>query len=294
MQILFDSIADTLHDTWLMLPLLFAAYCLIEYFERKPESDDSMFWNLQKYGPFFGALIGLLPQCGFSVLAAMLYTQGSITLGTMISVFIATSDEAVPLLISEPDLIPTLGILLVLKLIIAACTGFVVDHFIFRHQRILKFSDMPEEEEEAEEEEDEEAVSSCPCCYPEYPLWQSALIRTLKIYGFVFLTALAFSLLVSWVGEDTLSSWLLQGSFWQIVLAALLGFIPNCAITVILCQLFSAGSLSFASLLAGLITNAGLGLLVLYRYSADKKPVWQTMLIMFITAVLSGFIVSLF
>ena len=115
MNFLIDCILDAWHDTWLMLPLLYAAYLIIEYFERKDSKDDKLFFGLQKYGPLVGALIGLIPQCGFSILAAMLFVQGNITLGTLAAVFIATSDEAIPILLAEPSLFSSLLILLACK-----------------------------------------------------------------------------------------------------------------------------------------------------------------------------------
>lgn len=293
MEIFTDALIDAVHDTWSMIPLLFLAYLLIEYFERKPAKDDSLFWNLQKYGPLFGAALGLLPQCGFSVLAAMLYLQKSITLGTMISVFIATSDEAIPILISEPSLISDLAVLLVLKFILAVAVGFVTDHFLVRRQKIVSFADLPEEQEEEEIEEDEEGVSSCPCCYPQYPMWLSALIRTAKIYLFVFITTLLLNILMIWLGDERLSAILLSGSWIQILIAALFGFIPNCAATVVLCQLFAAGSLSFASLFAGLCTNAGLGLLVFFQYDSDKKVFAKTLAIMYVSSIAAGYLIEL-
>lgn len=288
MNFLIDCILDAWHDTWPMLPLLYAAYLIIEYFERKDSKDDKLFFGLQKYGPLVGALIGLIPQCGFSILAAMLFVQGNITLGTLAAVFIATSDEAIPILLAEPSLFSSLLILLACKFFIGIAGGFLIDRIVFPHQKILRFEDMPEEEDEEQYEEDEQAASSCPCCYPQYPMWISALLRTVKIFIFVFLTTIAFNMLIGWIGEQTLSKFLLTGTVFQPLLAALFGFIPNCAATVILCQLFALGQLSFGSLLAGLITNAGLGFLVLFQYGEKKSTIGKLALILWIIASLSG------
>ncbi|WP_439710536.1 putative manganese transporter, partial [Dubosiella newyorkensis] len=163
----------------------------------------------------------------------------------------------------------------------------------FKHQKIARFEDMEEEEDE-EWDEDEQAASSCPCCYPQYPLWLSALIRSVKIYLFIFIVTFIFTILIHVVGEATLSKFLLTNNVWQPVLAAIFGFIPNCAATVVLCQLFALGQLSFGSLLSGLITNAGLGFLVLFQYGEKKKTILTIALILWIIAVLSGMIASLF
>lgn len=292
MEFLIDCIADAWHDTWLMIPLLYVAYLIIEYFERKDSKDDKLFFALQKYSPLVGALIGLIPQCGFSILAAMLFVQGNVTIGTLLAVFIATSDEAIPILLAEPKLYGTLIVLLICKFLIAVISGYFVDRILFPKQKILRFEDLPEEEDEEEFDQDDQAASSCPCCYPQYPMWLSALIRTGKIFLFVFGVTIVFNALIGWIGEDTLSKFLLQGSLLQPVFSALFGFIPNCAATVILCQLFALGQLSFGSLLAGLITNAGMGFLVLFQYGEKKKTIGQIALILWIIAILFGIVFS--
>ena len=134
-----DIIIDVIKDSWLMLPLLYVTYCFLEVFERK-ESDDSMFFSLQKYGPILGAVLGLIPQCGFSILAAMLYLQNNITLGTLIAVMIATSDEAIPVLICNPAMIPSLIVLMISKFVIAIIVGYLVDYLLFPKQKIQYFS----------------------------------------------------------------------------------------------------------------------------------------------------------
>lgn len=293
MDIFLDTLLDSLNDTWAMIPLMFIAYLIIEHFERKPSKDDSMFWNLQKYGPLFGAMLGLLPQCGFAILAAMLFLQKNITLGTMIAVFAACSDEAIPVLISEPQLLPSLGVLLVCKFVIAVVAGWVIDHVLFPHQDIRWFSDMPDEEEDEEMEEDDENAAACPCCYPQYPIWLSAMLRTLKIYLYVFLTAFVLTLILSFIPESSLESVLLTGTWWQPFVSALFGFIPNCAATVVLCQLYAAGALSFASLLSGLVTNAGLGLVVLFQYSEKKTILLKVMGLLLAAALIAGYAVML-
>ncbi|MDD6467320.1 MAG: putative manganese transporter [Erysipelotrichaceae bacterium] len=279
LNLLFDSI----HDTWMIIPLLYITYCILEIFERKENTDDSLFFSLQKYGPLFGSLLGLLPQCGFSILASMLYLQRNITLGTLLAVMIATSDEAIPVLISNPALFPSLIKLLVSKFVIAVAVGYFVDLILVPKQKIIHFENLEEQEEDEEENN-----NACPCCYIQYPLPISALLRTLKIYGFIFITTLLLSILIETIGIHNLETILLSNSTFQPLITALFGFIPNCAITVVLAQLYSISGISFGSLLAGLITNAGLGLVCLIRYGASKKDMIHIFGILYITAVVSG------
>lgn len=288
MDVFVHTLEHTLEDTWMMFPFLLITYMILEVFERRNSNrDEKIFFGLQKYGPLVGAIVGLLPQCGFSILAAMLFVQRNITLGSLLAVMIATSDEAIPILLSNPSLYSTLGLLLVLKFVIAVVIGYFVDHVLYRHQKVVYFEDM-EEEPEQEDYEEEQGGSACPCCYPEYPIYISALIRSLKIFVFIFATSFVLTLLIEWIGEENLSTILLSKSFLQPILAAIFGFIPNCAATVVLSQLYMTGQLQFGSLLAGLITNAGLGLVVLIRYNENKKMVFRIIAILLIVAVLFG------
>lgn len=288
MGVFVHTLEHTLEDTWMMFPFLLITYMILEVFERRNNNrDEKIFFGLQKYGPLVGAIVGLLPQCGFSILAAMLFVQRNITLGSLLAVMIATSDEAIPILLSNPSLYSTLGLLLVLKFVIAVVIGYFVDHVLYRHQKVVYFEDM-EEEPEQEDFEEEQDGSACPCCYLEYPIYISALIRSLKIFVFIFATSFVLTLLIEWIGEENLSTILLSKSFLQPILAAIFGFIPNCAATVVLSQLYMTGQLQFGSLLAGLITNAGLGLVVLIRYNENKKMVFRIIAILLIVAVLFG------
>lgn len=286
---MINILFETIEDTWLMLPLLYVTYCILEVFERRPQEDDRMFYSLQKYGPLFGAALGLIPQCGFSILAAMLFLQNNITLGALVAVMIATSDEAIPILLSNPNLFPTLIQLLISKFVIAVVVGYFVDKVLFPKQKILLFEDMMEEDEEYDEEyDDAEGGNSCPCCYTQYPLWVSAALRSLKIYGFIFVTTLVLSLCVEFIGVDKLGHILLSGSVLQPLIAGILGFIPNCAITVVFAQLFALNQLQFGSLLSGLITNAGLGLMCLIRYGGSKRDIIRVVSILYISACIFG------
>lgn len=302
MELIFDSLLDALKDTWLMLPILYVVYLFLDSLQRKTDNNDSFFWNLQKYGPLFGAALGLIPQCGFSILAAMLYVSRNITLGTMIAVFLATSDEAVPILISEPRLIPSLGVLLVLKFILAATVGWLIDHFIVRNQKIISFNELEDEDELDEEEQEDEQIEdnlemqnapSCSCCYPQYPVWLSALLRTGKIYLFIFGFSVVMNIITGMIGEENLAAFLQTSEVYQPLFASLFGFIPNCAATVVLCQLYASQALTFGSLLAGLMTNAGLGLVALFQYDPDRKQLWKVLLLMWIPSLICGYVVQL-
>lgn len=265
-----EWLIDVCIDTLKLLPVLFPAYLIMEYLEKRLDSL-KLDRLLKHYGPLLGAGFGVLPQCGFSVLAAALYLEGKVTLGTLISVFIATSDETIPILMAYPSAYHSLLLLIVFKVVIAIIIGYVVDYFI--KERKVYTSIISKDEEQG-------------------PL-KSALLRTLKIALFIFLTNIVVTVLINTIGQKQMNNILLRNSIWQPLAASLFGFIPNCAISVVLCQLFLKGTLSFASLLSGLITNAGMGLIVLIEY---RLPLCKLLLIMMIllgTAVLFGLLFQL-
>ena len=284
---MLHMLEHTLQDVWIMIPLLYISYLVIEYFERRDNNDDFLFRKLQQYGPFVGAIVGIFPQCGFSILAAMLYLNRNITMGTLLSVFIATSDEAIPVLIANPELYTSIGKILVIKIFVAMVVGYLVDKIVYPKQKLVMFSD------EVVEDDEGESGSACPCCYVEYPMWISALLRTLKIFGFIFITTFILNLLVHEISEETLSKVLLTNSIWQPILASFFGLIPNCVASVVLTQLYVAHQVSFASLIAGLITNAGLGIVVLIRYGNNKKETLKVIGWLVITAWIVGIVLSI-
>jgi len=284
---MLHMLEHTLQDVWMMIPLLYIAYLVIEYFERRENNDNFLFRKLQKYGPFVGAIVGIFPQCGFSILAAMLYLNRNITMGTLLSVFIATSDEAIPVLIANPELYTSIGKILIIKILVAMVVGYLVDKIVYPKQKLVMFSD------EVVEDDEGESGSACPCCYVEYPMWISALLRTLKIFGFIFITTFVLNLLIHEISEETLSKVLLTNSIWQPIFASFFGLIPNCVASVVLTQLYVANQLSFASLIAGLITNAGLGIVVLIRYGNNKKQTLKVIGWLVITAWIVGIVLSI-
>ena len=269
----------TLEDTWLMVPLLFITYYLLEKYAHSNKGDDHLFKKLQKYGPLLGAFLGLLPQCGFSVLAAALFVQKHITIGTLIAMFIATSDEAIPIFLAMPEMHVDLVWLLGLKVSIGILVGWLCDHVLFKNQTILPF---------VEDEDVEIAHVHCSCSEHKGSVLKNVLYRTFKIYGFVFLTAYVFTITLHAIGNEALSKILLTNTMFQPIVAALFGLIPNCCASVVLCQLYALEQLSFGSLLAGLISNAGLGWFVLFEMNAGRKNIVKVLSVLLLTAIVCG------
>lgn len=260
-----NIIIDTLTDTFLIIPILFIMYLCLEYFEHKNISQ-SMAKYLSQYGPIIGAILGIIPQCGFGVLASLLFINKRISLGTLISVFIATSDEAIPILLTNPQLYLSLIGIILTKFILAIVVGYLVD--IFLKPQIVTHSQVVQEH-----------------CH-DHSIAVEAFIRTFKIYAFIFLVNVVLSTAIEMIGPQSLSYILLDKSIVQPIISAIFGFIPNCASSVILTQLHVNGILSFASLLAGLITNAGLGILVLLQNRIDIKTLIRICTILLLSALI--------
>lgn len=275
-----DIIEDVFHDTWLMLPLLFLAYWMLEYFERKDAFHaQEKLLSLKKFGPLLGAFIGLIPQCGFSVLAAGFYVDGVISLGTLIAVFISTSDEAITILFAHPEQVHILPFVLGIKWMIALIVGYGID--LLWHGRTRQDKLHPYE------------LQSCFCEHHEHSIWMDALIRTLKIFGFVLVINFVLSFMLEFIGEEHMRTLLLNQNMFQPLLAALIGFIPNCAASVILAQLYVSGIVSFGALIAGLITSAGLGFMLLIKMNHRKIEVLQIFFVILIVAWFCGTILQL-
>ena len=267
MELFLDVLGESLVDTAKMLPFLFLAYLLIEYIEhRHGERIEALLAGGGRWGAVPGALLGCVPQCGFSAIASNFYASRVITLGTLMAVYLATSDEAIPLLVSMPAYWDKLVVLMVIKVVYAVIVGFVLD-FVLRGilPKGLRggYTGHADEVDCHEEHNDEEGN--------ERPIWQAALRHTLEIFVFIFAFSLVFGLIVEGVGEDVFADLLGQMGFFQPVVAALVGLIPNCAASVLLTQLYVEGALRFSSLVAGLCTGAGVGLAVLWR----TNPSWK-------------------
>lgn len=267
MGLFLDVLVEALVDTAKMLPFLFIAYMFIEYVEtRHGELIEALLAGGGRWGVLPGALLGCVPQCGFSAIASNFYSSRVISLGTLLAVFIATSDEAIPLLVSMPAYWDKLVLLMIIKVVYAIAVGLVLDfvlHGILPASLRGGYTGHANEVDCHETHDDEEGHHK--------PLWQAALRHTLEIFVFIFAFSFICGLIVEAVGEDVFADALGRMGFFQPVVAALVGLIPNCAASVLLTQLYVEGALRFSSLVAGLCTGAGVGLAVLWR----TNPSWK-------------------
>lgn len=277
-NVLLDAVVDTLKT----LPFLFLAFLVIEFLEHKAQDKiKHLFTKAGIMGPLVATLCGCIPQCGFSVMSANLYSSGIIALGTLIAVFLSTSDEAIILLATAENGTFEILKLITTKIIIALVFGYLI-YFIERkkHRHHHHHSHDLCEHDHCGCEEDGKIL-------------RPAFIHTIKVFGFLLLFTAIIDLAVAFIDTDTLSHFLLTDSVFQPFLSAIIGFIPNCASSVLLTQLYIEGSLSFGALIAGLCTNAGAGLLVLFRDKSKFKENLRIIGILYACAVLPGIILHI-
>lgn len=282
---ILELLLDALLDSVKMLPFLFAAYWLIEYVEhRHSEGIEKALAGGGRFGFVPGAVLGLLPQCGFSAMAANLYASKVVTLGTLLAVFLATSDEAVPLLIANPEHWRSLALILGIKLTVALAAGFCID-FVFKRlipQSVRGGYTGSSSAVDCHEHEERDGILA------------AALKHTLHIFLFILLFNIALGALVALVGEEAIGAFLAASGPWQPVLAGLVGLIPNCVSSVLITQLYAAGQLSLGGVVAGLCTGAGVGLAVLLRANKNAKQNLFIVALLYGIGVAAGLVCSLF
>lgn len=268
MELILDVLLDALIDGAKMLPFLYLAYLLIEWLERNHgQRIENALAGGGRWGFVPGAVLGCVPQCGFSAVAANFYASRVITPGTLLAVFVATSDEAIPLLAAEPGMWGTLAVLLVLKVILGMAAGFVLDVPLRRVLPQSLYGGYAGHADEVDCHEEHEEHSG---------IFLAALRHTLEIFAFILLFSFLIGLVFELVGEGAITALLGRMGPFQPMVAAFIGLVPNCAASVLLAQLYMQGAITFGSLMAGLTAGAGIGLAVLWRVN----PSWKQNLFM--------------
>lgn len=267
-HIILHTIEHAFEDSLKMLPFLFLAYLLIEWLERHHgERIENALAGGGRWGFVPGAVLGCVPQCGFSALAANLYASRVITPGALLAVFVATSDEAVPLLAAEPSLWGTLPLLLIGKMVAGVAGGFLLDVPLRKVLPAGLYGGYAGHADDIDCHEEHEEHSG---------VLLAALRHTVEIFLFILLFSFLIGFAFELIGEDTITAFLTGMGIFQPMAAALVGLVPNCAASVLLAQLYAQGAISFGSLFAGLCAGAGIGLAVLWRVN----PSWKQNLFM--------------
>ena len=283
-HLLWHSLLHTLIDTAKVVPFLFLTYLLMEFLEHKAGgAPERWLRGSGKIGPLVGGALGVLPQCGFSAAATSFYTGRMITTGTLIAVYLSTSDEMLPILISSGAPIPTILKLVGTKLAVGIGAGFAIDGITRLVWRGKKVEQEPGIEELCERE-------NCDCG-DRFVL--SALKHTAYITIFLLLFTFALNIGIELVGEENIKTVVLNRPVLGSILSAIVGLIPNCASSVVLTSLFVDGVLSSGALLSGLMVNAGVGLAILFRNNRPVKDSLCVVAILFGISVVCGILIDL-
>lgn len=285
--LLLDALKNGLWDGLLSLPVLFLAYLLMELLERSKKFNEKILHSYsRKAGPALGGLLGIVPQCGISGAAASLFSTGSISVGTMLAVFFATSDEMLPIMLSsltERGSLGVKGIVLIVlsKAVLGILLGYLADAILGRWLRSQKDIHSFCEREH------------CACDEEEGSVFLSALKHTVKIGLMLVAVNVVLNLLFEFIGVEKLSGTILTKPVIGELLLALLGLIPNCSVSVVITESYLAGVLGLGGLFAGLLSNAGIGLLVLFRTNKNPKENLVIVATLYILSALAGIAVTL-
>ncbi len=280
---MIEILQDTLVDSIKLLPFLFITYLIMEYIEHKTsEKSKQAVKKSGKFGPLIGSILGIFPQCGFSVSATNLYSARVITLGTLISVYLSTSDEMLPIFISEAVPISIILKILATKLVIGMIAGFIIDFVL----RIIK----------KQNQENEKIVDICEkehCHCDEKGILKSAIKHTINIFIFIVIITLVINVLIYFVGEDLIAKFFETNTILGPIIAGLIGLIPNCASSVILTGLYIENVISAATMISGLLVGAGVGLAVLFKTNKGIKENIKIVGVLYLIGVLSGIVIQI-
>lgn len=281
-HIFIHSLEHAFSDSLSILPFLFITYLIMEFLEKRT-GEKTNFWleKAGKAGPVVGGFLGIIPQCGMSTVASNLYAGRIISVGTLIAIYLSTSDEMLPIMISQSVdtgiILKVLGI----KVVIAIAAGLLVD-FIYHK--------LKKEESQGKKIHDFCEHEHCHC---EDGVLKSAVRHTLQIFLFVFLITVVLNIGIELVGEEQLANFILNRPVLGPVLAGIIGLIPNCAASVVITQMFLDGLMTFGTMMSGLLVGAGVGILVLLRVNEDRAESFKIIGILYLIGVFCGIFLNL-
>ena len=279
---MLEVIEETLLDSIKLIPFLFIAYLIMEYIEHKTsQKSRETIKKSGKFGPLIGSFLGIFPQCGFSVVATNFYAGRVITLGTLISVYLTTSDEMIPIMISEAVPLWTILKILFVKLVIGIVAGFVIDFVL----RLINKNKKIEEEN---------IVDLCEHdhCHCEKGILKSSIHHTLSIFVFILIVTFIINTAIYFIGEENISDILLNKPIFGPIVSSLIGLIPNCASSVIITNMYLKNVINVGTMIAGLLVNAGVGLVVLFKTNKKIKENIAIICLLYIVGVISGIVLE--
>ena len=273
---MIDVIKETLIDSIKLVPFLFLAFLFIEFIEhRLNKKNKKLIAKSKRFGPIIGSILGVIPQCGFSVMATNLYVTRIISLGTLISIYLSTSDEMLPILLSEKVDISTIMNILLIKVFVGMIFGIIID-LIYRKTTKENYHICEDEH-----------------CHCENGIFISTIKHTINILLFLIIISFVINVIFTYVGEEYLSKLLLKDSIFAPFLTSLIGLIPNCGASVILTELYINEAISLGAMIGGLLTSSGVAILVLFKSNKNIKENFSILGIVYSIGVISGIIIQL-
>lgn len=272
---MWEVVLDALKDSAIAAPFLLVIYLVIEFLEQNGRARNKTVKLLNgKAAPLIAGGVGLVPQCGFSVMATDLYLQKYLKLGTLIAFFVATSDEALPILLTNEKTVGVVWVVLVVKVVYAVALGYLINLFDKRplatDYTLTETGCCHHELHEHHDEDEHE-------CERQHSRWQKVwsfakhpLLHTLKIFCYIFVVNTVFGLLLHFF-EQEIVQFAAKLGFFQCFLTALVGLIPNCASSVVITGMYTEGIVSFSAMLAGLVSNSGIALAILFKDKSWKN-----------------------
>ena len=282
-HILLHSIEHAFKDSLKILPFLFLAYLLMEFLEEKTEDKTNVLLEKGgKWGPFIGGILGVIPQCGMSAVASNLYASRIISVGTLVAIFLSTSDEMLPVMLANSVEFSVIGKILLIKIGIAVTAGLLVDFSVkklnMRQNVENRIHDFCEHEH----------------CHCEEGILKSAIRHTVHVFCFIILITFVLNVGIELIGEEQLADFILNKPILGPVLAGIIGLIPNCAASVVITQMYLDSVITFGTMLSGLLVGAGVGTLVLLRVNEKKSESFKIIGVTYLIGIISGIVFNLF
>lgn len=275
---MLDIILDTLLDGLKLAPFLFIAFFIIETIEHKVSSNaKNIVGKSGKFGPLVGSLLGLIPQCGFGVIATNLYVTRIVSMGTLIAIYLSTSDEMLPIMLTNNVDIKVILFVLVVKFIVGMIFGYIID-LVFRKKKNVRYDICDEEH--------------CGCNH-EHSLFKSSLIHTLKTLGFILVITFLINVAFEYLGEHYLRKLFMSDSIFAPFITSLVGLIPSCGASIMITELYFNNAINIGAMISGLLTGSGVSMLVLFRSNKDIKENFTILGLVYFIGVVCGLVIQL-
>lgn len=280
---MLEVLEDTIIDSIKLIPFLFITYIIMEAIEHSAgEKTERIIKKSGKFGPVIGAILGVIPQCGFSTVAANFYAARIITQGTLIAIFLSTSDEMLPILISEGAELELILQILLIKVVIGMGIGIAIDFLARKSRQIENTSTI-------------HAICENENCHCEEDgVVKSSIKHTLQIFAYIFIISFVINTLIYIIGEEKIANLIVNTPILGTLISALIGIIPNCASSIILTELYLEKIITLGPMIAGLLVNSGLGVLVLFKVNKNKQENFKILGILYLVGITAGIAINIF